>query len=400
MIKQRFVIKILKSLSSFLLIMISSYNHSASGQNLITNPSFEQFRTCPQDANTELVAGHQIIPRWHTPSPATPDYFNACSRGNKVSVPENFAGNMPARTGDGYIGLILKSDITYYHGSPYYTEHIQNRLSRALRPGKYYCFEVWISLGKNSTIAARDFGVYFSRNRVTFPNYTDTLPRAHIEYQAEEYLTNSEEWFPLRGVYKAEGGERFVTMGNFYPWIASRFIRLRHHFKPGDLREFAYYIFDDASLIEVEDPSDCDCNMVAVEPPQSNEELETETETEYEKIEIGETVVLQNIFFEFDKADLLPESFPELNKLVELMKKHPQMKIKISGHTDFKGSAEYNLKLSDDRAGSVVKYLIENGVNPKNLSAKGYGKTKPIADNTTEEGRQKNRRVEFTIISK
>lgn len=373
-------------------------------QNLVTNPGFEQFRVCPGKANDKLVSGLQLIPRWYTVSEASPDYFNACSKNDQVSVPKNFAGNMRARSGNAYIGLILKADKYQYKGDPHYTEHIQNRLLKPLKKDQYYCFEIWMCLGKNSTLAARDFGVYFSKDRITFPNPPDTLPQAHIQYQGEEYLTTTGQWVPLRGVYKAEGGERYLTIGNFIPWISGREIRLREIFNPGDLREYAYYLFDDVSLVEIKDPSKCDCNMVTLEPPAKEEAKDLEESSgdvnDFENVSIGESFILKNIFFEFDKADLLPESFPELDKLVDLMKKFPGMTVEIAGHTDFMGSVDYNNRLSANRAKSVVNYLVQQGIEQNRLTWKGYGKSKPIADNTTEEGRQINRRVEFTVLTK
>jgi len=378
-------------------------------QNLVTNPGFEQFRICPENGNEDLVQGFEVARRWYTVSEASPDYFNTCAARTPAGVPRNFAGYMRPRTGDGYLGLILKVDPGSYHGDYNYTEHVQNQLSRMLRKDRLYCFEIWIVHAKNSTIASRDFGVYFSRQQITFPNPPDSLPLPHIEYQGEEYMTENFNWFPLRGVYKAQGGERYLTIGNFRPSERDRFERLREASTPYDLKMFAYYHFDDVSLVEIKDPSECDCNMVTVEIPEVAETTtgvkppspeEQESLSEFEQVRVGESFVLKNIFFAFDKSDLLPESYPELNKLVELMKKYPAMTVEIAGHTDFRGSDEYNLKLSHDRAGSVVRYLVSQGIQPGRLSSKGYGKTKPIADNTTDEGRQLNRRVEFKVLTK
>jgi outer membrane protein OmpA-like peptidoglycan-associated protein len=114
-------------------------------------------------------------------------------------------------------------------------------------------------------------------------------------------------------------------------------------------------------------------------------------------IEKGQTIRLNNIFFETAKADLQPESFAELDRVVELLRSNPSMEIAISGHTDNVGTTSFNRDLSDARARAVMSYLIEKGIERKRLKAKGYGDSKPIASNDTEEGRQENRRVEFTI---
>ncbi|MEA3448573.1 MAG: OmpA family protein [Bacteroidota bacterium] len=115
-------------------------------------------------------------------------------------------------------------------------------------------------------------------------------------------------------------------------------------------------------------------------------------------IEVGTKIVLKNIFFDYDKATLRESSYNELNKVLEVLKYNPKLVIEISGHTDNKGSLEYNLKLSRERAKSVVDYLIEHGVDRDRLKYEGYAFKQPIADNDTEKGRQLNRRVEFTVL--
>ena len=116
------------------------------------------------------------------------------------------------------------------------------------------------------------------------------------------------------------------------------------------------------------------------------------------RIKEGLTVRLDNIYFDFDKSTLRPESFEELDKLKDLLNKYPNMNIEISGHTDSKGSDEYNLELSQGRADAVRQYLLDNGIMAGRIEAKGYGETQPEADNDTEEGRQINRRVQFTVL--
>jgi len=118
------------------------------------------------------------------------------------------------------------------------------------------------------------------------------------------------------------------------------------------------------------------------------------------KIAVGTKIVLNNIFFDFDKATLRPESTSELERLYKLLIDIPTLTIEISGHTDNVGSATYNQKLSENRAKSVVDYLIGKGIPISRLTFKGYGLTQPVAPNTTEEGRQLNRRTEFKILSK
>ncbi len=115
------------------------------------------------------------------------------------------------------------------------------------------------------------------------------------------------------------------------------------------------------------------------------------------KIESGTAITMKNVFFETDKATLLPASFTELGRVKELLIAHPEFKLQIAGYTDSTGTEKHNVKLASGRAEAVVAYLTENGIAPERLSTIGYGSAKPIATNTTEEGRAQNRRVEFIL---
>jgi len=115
-------------------------------------------------------------------------------------------------------------------------------------------------------------------------------------------------------------------------------------------------------------------------------------------IEVGQVIKLNNIFFNTAKATLKPESFPELDRAVKFLNDNPKIKVEIAGHTDSRGSDRANLKLSQNRANSVMIYLIQHGVKKNRMTAKGYGERQPIAFNTTVEGRAANRRVEFRIL--
>lgn len=116
------------------------------------------------------------------------------------------------------------------------------------------------------------------------------------------------------------------------------------------------------------------------------------------QIKVGSKIVLNNIFFDFNKSTLRNESTSELNRMIQLLNENPDIRVEISGHTDNVGSVEYNQKLSEARSKAVVDYLIRGGVASNRLVYKGYGFEKPIATNDSEEGRQQNRRTEFEII--
>jgi outer membrane protein OmpA-like peptidoglycan-associated protein len=117
-----------------------------------------------------------------------------------------------------------------------------------------------------------------------------------------------------------------------------------------------------------------------------------------EPLQTGAKVVMKNVFFETDRFDLMETSKVELNKLILLLDKNPDLKIEIGGHTDNVGKHDYNIKLSENRAKSVLNYLTENGIASTRLTYKGYGETQPVDINDTETGRANNRRTEFKVV--
>ena len=143
--------------------------------------------------------------------------------------------------------------------------------------------------------------------------------------------------------------------------------------------------------------------LVALNPGNGNEVIYKDVHKDLDdttSYELGDIVRLKNILYDFNKAILRSKSFPELDKLVRILKKNPTVKIELSAHTDYIGSDAYNIGLSNDRAYAAREYLISSGIAEDRIISKGFGESRPIATNKTSEGRQLNRRVEFVVIQK
>jgi outer membrane protein OmpA-like peptidoglycan-associated protein len=117
-----------------------------------------------------------------------------------------------------------------------------------------------------------------------------------------------------------------------------------------------------------------------------------------EPIKEGASIVLQNTFFELNSYEILKESYKDMEEILSVFIQNPGIVIEISGYTDNTGTDDHNLILSQKRAESVMKYLVNRGIDPRQLTSKGYGKSIPIANNETEEGRRLNRRTEMRVI--
>jgi OOP family OmpA-OmpF porin len=180
----------------------------------------------------------------------------------------------------------------------------------------------------------------------------------------------------VSGKYLADGGEKYVTIGNFSPNVKKDMVRM-NIFKFG-FKE-AYYFVDDISMVKAKEPVE----KVKVEIVGSFNVDAQDSVLEVKKdVKVGEKITLKNIFFENGRYYLLPESYSELNKLAQYLLRNPHMEVQINGHSDNVGSKGKNQKISEQRAREVFEYLIKKGVQNK-MYFKGYGSSFPIASNDT-----------------
>lgn len=333
-------------------------------KNLIPNGSFENYRK-KSDNIRQAIPWTQV---------ASVDYY-------QQPVEKDTGYHKGAYSGECYIGLRYQKR---------YKEFAQVRLAEALHRGTTYEFEMYVRMAHWSNAMLRSFGVLISKGG--YHGQGDAIKANMIDSVCKKGgLINNMQWFKIAGKYKADGGEKYITIGNFSPNINKEVIRmniLKRGFKE------AYYFVDDVKLVKAKG------EKVAVEWVGSIKANEEDSVLAVKKdIQVGEKVALKNIVFDEGKYYLLPESYIELNKLAQYLIRNPQMEIRIGGHSDNTGSGKKNQRLSEQRSREVFEYLIKKGVQNK-MHFKGYGSTQPIASNDTEEGRIKNRRVEFEIIKK
>lgn len=360
--------------------------------NLIYNPSFEEHSSCPKRIDPYGYMDEPMA--WWQPSSGSSDYYNNCG-GRQCHVPNNKLGIQMPRTGGSMVGI--------YCSLTDYREYIETELKEKLQKGERYRLSFWVSLSEFSPQAVATIGGLFTkemlsdttRGMLTNNSFKEnnkgvrqnisTFYKPQVINPFARVLADTLNWMQIEGEFVAEGGEKFLTIGNFYPAEQSNVVNIEglRNILPG-----AYYYIDDVELYCLTCGQTKQIGDIAI--------TKTQDTTAYA---VGSVVVLENIFFEFDKSVLLPQSYVELHNLINLLNKHSDMKIELSGHTDNKGKDRYNMELSLNRAKAVYDYLILAGIDKKRLKYKGYGAKQPIADNKTEEGRAKNRRVEFKITS-
>ncbi len=354
------------SLVLFALFDCFSQNPSEFQKNLVPNGSFENYRK--KSGNIKNAIPWQQI--------ASVDYYQE-PLSNDTSLSQK-----GAKEGKCYAGLRFQKN---------YKEFIQVKLAESLHRGTTYEFEMHVRLAFWSNASLKSLGALFTK--VGYKTQNDAQRSAIIDTITKKgSLINGYQWFKISGKYLADGGEKYLTIGNFSPSVQKEMARI-DIFKFG-FRE-AYYFIDDISLVKAKEVVE----KVKVEIVGSfsiNDPQDSVLEVK-SNIRVGEKVQLKNIFFENGRYYLLPESYVELNKLAAYLVRHPQMEIQINGHSDNSGSKAKNQKLSELRAREVFEYLIKKGAQNK-MYFKGFGSSLPLASNDDDIGRAKNRRVEFEII--
>lgn len=336
-------------------------------------------------------------------SKGTPDFFSNKLKKREWSRPRNNKiGSQRPRSGQAYYGIIvywIEGGSCYFPAKPYTSESISLQLPDSLKSGRCYYIELFVSLAEYSDWALDRINVLFSNdyvfikdgfNDLTKLSYLDTASSISLRDENCSYLDNRKDWIKIFGTYKATGGEKYLKIGTS---IANpRKIKIQPSKGLKELcQEKSYYYLEDLRIEEVEncaDQRDCELNLSA------------KNNSAPELFEMGKSIALKNISYEINKSELLPASFSELDDLAKYLSINFKSTIVISGHTDNTGLEPYNQELSTARARAVADYLISKGIEPDRISFKGYGSSKPIANNDTEEGRAQNRRVEILIEEK
>lgn len=364
--------------------------------NYVSNSSFEETKReyCKWNQNGRNYMKNIIA--WDSPTETTPDLLSLRVKNTCWSNPRKHSGGKQGpRNGDNMVGLK-----TYGKGGTdtFWHEYLSIELDSVLVPGERYYAEFYTSRAVNSRYASNNIGMYFSDTAVVT---RDRMPLFLTPKINSEKVIKSRwnAWQKVSGVFEVDKKTMYLLIGNFYHDDRTQI----HKFDEGE--GGAYYYIDDVKVRRAMPGEELTPSPKRSIPPTPKRilrkaELVSTKEIKLDSIDykVGDRIRLGNIFFEFDKADLLPESKKELDKLVDILTDYPFMRIEIGGHTDNVGGKEYNKNLSHERAKSVVDYLIEENVNQTRLSYSGYGSENPITSNATEEGRAINRRVEFLIL--
>lgn len=372
-----FCVAVLRSGKIFLFAFLITIAGGAYGQNLVPNPGFEEYTSCPGSYSQH--AAEFKAKYWKSANRGTPDHFHSCSKG-EAGVPYNWAGISDAYEGHGYAGIYV------WMIDKSFREYLGCKLLQPLVKDSVYRVRFRFRLSSYSKYSVDRIGLVFSDSSVEASHDKIIKATPSVSVVRDSALTmETGYWETLQQEYRAQGGEQYLVIGNFSSNEATHYYFIQ--FMPEQqsmLAKSAYYYIDDVS---VESKYTAEPEKVSPLPAFAVETVET-----------NKTYVLKNIQFEFDSYRLLYPSFDELEKVVFLMEEHPNVKILLAGHTDDVGGDQYNRTLSRNRAKTVASYLISKGIPASRVEYAGYGKSRPLMEGTSTEVRRINRRVEATFV--
>ena len=361
---------------NYIKLIIISFPIQFSSQNLVINPSFEITRKC---ADSVSHFSNNVL-KWSSPSIGTPDLFNSCSK-SQVKTPDNFNGYQVAKFGDNYAGC-------YLYALNNYREYIQGRFSSPLQKGEKYDVSFYISLAEKSNYSLKKINFILTQNMVLTSYSTEITPNKIQKLLTDSFSINNIEnknsfnnknnWILISKEITAKGGEKYITIGNFSNNSSTKTKKILKNKK----NKMAYYYIDMVSVELVNKPL---IQQYVIKIPKRKE------------IKLNKNYLFKNVIFDFNSIELSKPAKAEIDNIYEYLNSNLNTRIIITGHSDNLGSNKYNRLLTEKRAKSVMEYLIKRGINKNRIQSFGYGNSQPLSTNKTNEGRNKNRRVEFKI---
>lgn len=335
-----------------------------SSQNLILNPGFENYSSCPYSITSMDVLLEEIS----LPTSSSGDYFHECGS-EDFSVPSNFKGTQKASEGSGYIGL-------YFYALNNYREYVQLNTSKKLREKHPYKISLQVSLAETSTLAMKNMSILLMNKKIKVPNSTvlthsrldleENVEFHEVKLRADNSISEKEGWVTLSAEFDAKGFETQIIFGNFQ---TNEDTPLSQPDKRPLSSDFSYYFVD---------------NFMLEELPRVN----------YEKDKI---YVLEQNPFDPKGYELDAKAVADIQKIFKFLKENAEVQMKITGHSDNIGTTEYNKFISSLRARAVALHLKKLGIADDRIVWEGVGDTKPLKSRTPRANGFEDGRIEFVM---
>lgn len=347
--------------------------------SIVRDGGFEDKRFCPSDYNQQRL---RTLQQWEQPTEGTPDHFSACSQAAGAGVPINRFGEEASLEGTSFGGLVLFSRAKWR-----YREYLSTALERTLAPGEWLCISLWYSAADEAGVVADGLGALLSAEKPTGERDFILEYRPQMENPEGHFLEATQGWVNLSDAVQAEGGERWLTLGNFDRKGETRLALSAN--APKDATDWAYVYLDGVEVVPIESPEDCACLVRKIDADMQDPPEPLTRVAELER---------DTLHFAFDDAAIRPEDKVKLDRWGQMLRRNRFLRLEVHGHTDAVGPEGYNAQLSEQRAQAAFGYLMDQGVAPDRMRTAAHGSNAPAASNADARGRARNRRVEFRLV--
>lgn len=396
--------KAITFLSAMGFVFCAPLSFAQDGENLVPNGSFESV-----DKKPKRLGSIESATGWVSPTGVRADLF-VDTKLEELGVPNNIYGKESPHEGENYAGIV-----GYSYGDKMPRTYVMARLETSLKKGNSYCVKMYVSLAEASKYASNNVGVHFSNKALGTDAKVSMILEPSVVHRQNDYETMSArfDWTEVCGVFVAEGGEKYITIGNFNSNEETRNERMKKDNGTVGIKVSqivsAYYYIDDVSvrLIDIENGEKCDC-ATGDEGEVYSQVIYQKVFSETDKTTPKERVEMQQVFFAFGKSSITAEGERSLGVIADYMKANPSAKIQIKG---FCNTYENEVGVENDiyadmdnqRIGSVMEYLKELGVDESRMIPTRKRDTTPntaehVESDDDEMKQAKNRRVEFILM--
>lgn len=389
-----------KSIATILTIIpmsLFSIGVFAQSENLVQNGSFESI-----SGKARKLGAIEVATGWVSPTGVRADIFTPAAKVDDIGTPANIYGTEEPKDGQNYAGIVA-----YSYNDKMPRTYLMTKLDAPMKKGMTYCVTFNVALAELSKYAVSELGAHISKKAFGTDEKSSIIDKTHIKHSRGKVFNGMYGWDLICGSYTAEGGEKFITIGNF---TNNKDIEPEKSKKPADMRGTqiiaAYYYIDDVTVTLLSDGQDCDCGTGEASIKEVSNTVYAKTVTLTDKMTPEQKVAAQQLYFGFGKSVLQPAGHASLELILAIMKENPNTMIEIQGHADEseisagKKNSIYS-DMDEKRIKKAKEFLMENGIPENRIKTTTVGDSSPnaeISDMDSDDLKMaKNQRVTFKL---
>ncbi len=366
--------------------------------NLIDNGGFESTSGKVKKLNGIGSGG---ATGWKSPTAVGADLFISDSKVPDIGAPKNIYGEEVPKEGENYAGIVAFS---YQNKVP--RSYLTAKLTTPLKEGQLVFVTFYVNLAEGSKYSCNQIGMNFSKKEFATDQKTSIIDKPQIIHPKNKIFNSYLGWEKVCGTYKAQGGEKYITIGNFSSNEETK-QETQKKTKENKFANFigAYYFVDDISVQIMDDMKKCDCQYEDAEQNQNSTVIyQKQLPNNMDKMTSKEKIEVQSVNFAFGKNDLTPQGKAALDLIASELKANPTMTVTLVGHTDpneeeLATKKPYYENMDQKRIDSVLAYLKEKGVAESRMKTSSKGSAEPLGEEGDEDElkQAKSRRVEVKV---